>query len=74
MNNKVHSVTKFLPFIANYSRELRIGANIRRKEKVEKATEFVERMRKSQKEAKVVLRKAQEMKGQADRRQKKVKK
>ena len=49
-------------------------ADIRRKGKVERVTEFVERMRKAQKEAKAVLRKAQEMKRQADRRQKKVKK
>ena len=39
------------PFIANYSRELRIGTNIRRKEKVEKAIEFAERIKKVQKEA-----------------------
>jgi len=30
-------------FIANYDSELRIGANIRRKRKVEKITEFAER-------------------------------
>ena len=46
VNNKVHSATKVLPFMANYSRELRMGADIRRKGKVEKAIEFVERMRK----------------------------
>ena len=55
MNNKVHTTTKVLSFIANYRKELRIGANIRMKEKVEKATEFVKRM-KVQEE--VVLRKA----------------
>ena len=38
------------PFIANYSRKLRIGTNIRRKEKVEKAIEFAERIKKVQKE------------------------
>jgi len=47
-----------LPFIANYERELRIGADIRRKGKVEKATEFAERLKKVQKEVGVVLRKA----------------
>ena len=46
--------------MANYSRELRIRANIRRKEKVEKAMEFAERMKKVQKEAGMVLRKVQE--------------
>ena len=57
VNNKVHSVTKVLPFIANYGRELRIGADIRRKEKVKKVTEFAERMRKVQEKARVALRK-----------------
>ena len=46
VNNKVHSATKVSLFMMNYSRELRIGANIRRKEKVEKTTEFVERIKK----------------------------
>jgi len=46
VNNKVHSATKVLFFIVNYGRELRIGADIRRKGKVEKAIEFVERMRR----------------------------
>jgi len=36
-------------FIANHRRELRIGANIRKKGKVEKVTEFVERMKKEMK-------------------------
>jgi len=44
INNKVHSVTKVSLFIANHRRELRMGADIRRKRKVEKAIEFVERM------------------------------
>ena len=44
--------------MANYRRELRIGMNIRRKGKVEKATEFVGKMKKIQEEAKAALRKA----------------
>jgi len=32
--------------MANYGRELRIGADIRRKGKVEKAIEFAERIKK----------------------------
>ena len=44
VNNKVHTATKVSPFIANYSREMRIGSDIRKREKVEKAGEFVERM------------------------------
>ena len=47
------------PFIANYRRELQMGVDIRRKGKVEKAAEFVERIKKVQKEAEAVLRKAQ---------------
>ena len=46
MNNKVHSAMKVLPFKVNYSRELRIGVNIRGKGKVEKATKFAERIKK----------------------------
>jgi len=60
--------------MVNYGRELRMEANIRRKGKVEKATEFAERMNKVQKEAGAVLRKAQEeMKWQADKGRKKLK-
>jgi len=39
---------------------LRIGTDIRRKGKVEKVTEFAERMKKVQEKVGVVLRKAQE--------------
>ena len=41
--------------MANYGRELRISIDLRRKEKIEKMTEFVERMRKVQEEARAVL-------------------
>jgi len=68
VNNKAHSATKVLPFMANYRRELRMGGNIRKKGKVEKTTEFVERMKKVHKEAGAALKKAQEdMKRQADK-------
>ena len=46
VNNKVHTAMKILSFIANYKRNLRMGGDIRKKGKVEKATEFVERMKK----------------------------
>ena len=46
INNKVHSTTKISLFMANYGRELRMGVDIRKKGKVEKATEFVERLKK----------------------------
>ena len=58
MNNKVHTATKVLSFMANYGRELRIGGNIRKREKVEKATEFVERMKKVYEEVGAALKKA----------------
>ena len=50
-----------------------MGVDIRRKRKIEKAIEFVERMKKVQKEAGAVLKRAQEeMKQQVNRRRKKV--
>jgi len=56
-------------FIANYGRKLRIEAGIRKKKKVEKATEFVENIKRVQKEARIALRKAQkEMKWQAEKK------
>jgi len=71
VNNKVHIATKVLPFMANYRRELRMGSNIRKKGKVESATEFVERIKKVHKEAGAALKKAQEdIKRQADKRRK----
>jgi len=38
VNNKLHLATKISLFIANYSRELRMEVDIRRKGKIEKAT------------------------------------
>ena len=58
VNNKIYSATKMSLFMVNYSRELRMEADIRRKGKVEKMTEFAERMNKVQEEAEVALRKA----------------
>jgi len=74
VNNKVHTATKVLPFMANYGKELRMGGDIRRKGKVESATEFVERMKKVHEEAEAALKKTQEeMKRYADRRRKETK-
>ena len=68
MNNKVHIVTKVLPFMANYGKELRIREDIRKKRKVESAIEFVEKMKKVHKKAAAALRKMQEeIKRYADR-------
>jgi len=52
VNNKVS------PFIANYGRELRMGGDIRKRGKVEKAMEFVERIKKVHEEAGAALKKA----------------
>ena len=49
--------TKISLFVANYGRELRIKVDIRKKEKVEKATEFMERIKKVHEEVEVVLKK-----------------
>jgi len=55
----------------NYGRELRMGGDIRRKGKIEKAMEFVKIMKKVQKEAEAVLKKVQEdMKRQVDKKRK----
>jgi len=61
--------------MVNYSGELKMGTDIKRKEKVEKATEFAKRMKKVQEKVEIVLRKAQEeIKQQVDRRKKEVEK
>jgi len=74
VNNKVHTATKVLPFITNYGRELRMGGDIRKRGKIEKTMEFVERMKKVYEEAEAALKKAQEdMKRQADRERKETK-
>ena len=46
INNKIHSTTKVSPFMANYRRKLRMGIDLRRKGKIEKAMKFAERMRR----------------------------
>ena len=60
INNKAYLTTKVSLFIANYKRELRIRIDIRRKGKMEKATEFVVRIKKVQEEIGVVLKRVQE--------------
>jgi len=46
VNNRAHLATKMSLFIVNYGRKLRMRTNIRRKEKIEKVMEFVERMKR----------------------------
>ena len=73
INNKAYLTTKISLFMENYGRELRIRVNLKRKGKMEKAIEFVERIRKVQKEAKVALTKVQEeIKKQVNRGKKEV--
>jgi len=68
-NNKVHSSTKMLSFKANYRQDPRMGLEIRKKGKYERAEKFVTKMKKIQKEAKAALRKAQgKMKKYADKK------
>jgi len=75
VNNKVHIAIKVSPFMANYGRNLKMRGDIRKRGKVEKATEFVERMKKVQKEVGAALKKMQkEMKKYADRNRKETEK
>jgi len=60
VNNKIYLATKISLFMANYGKELRIGADIRRKGKVENAMEFAKRIKKVQEKIGVALKKAQE--------------
>ena len=62
--------TKILSFKANYSQNLRIGFEGRRKKKYKAVGKFVKRMKRIQEKAKAVLGKAQEeMKKFADKKQ-----
>ena len=56
INNKAYSTTKVFLFIENYRRELRMEVGLRRKEKMKKAIEFVERIRRVWKEIGVALK------------------
>ena len=72
-NNKVYTATKMLPFQVNYRREPRMGFDIRKKGKNEKAEEFVREMKEKHKKARAALVKSQkEMKRQADKNRKEV--
>ena len=46
-------------FIANYGKELRIRADIRRKGKLEKITEFAKKMKRIQEKAGAALKRTQ---------------
>ena len=75
INNKAYTATKMLPFMAKYGRELKMGGDIRMKEGIESATEFVERMKKVHEEVGAALKKTQEeMKRYTDRSRKETEK
>jgi len=57
VNDKIHTATKVSPFMANYGREMRMGGDIRKSGKVEKAIEFIERIKKVHEKARVALKK-----------------
>ena len=52
INSKTYSATKVLSFIVNYGRELKMGVNIKKKEKMEKATEFAKKNKENLGESK----------------------
>ena len=61
--------------MANYSRELRMEGEIRKKGKVEKATDFVEKLKRVQEEVGAALKRMQkEMKKYADQNRKEIEK
>ena len=74
-NNKIHTVTKMLPFQVNYGRELRMGFDIRKKRKNKKVEEFAREMKERHEEARAVLvRLQEEMKRQVDKNRKQAEK
>ena len=54
-NNKVHTATKMSLFQVNYGRELRMGFDIRKKRKNEKAEEFAREMKKRHEKTRAAL-------------------
>jgi len=59
-NNKIYLATKVFSFKANYGQDPRMGFERRRRGKYKVARKFIEKIKKTQEEAKVMLGKAQE--------------
>ena len=59
-NNKIHSAIKVLFFRVNCGQDPRMGFEGRKRGRYEAAGEFMERIKRIQEKAKVVLKKAQE--------------
>jgi len=59
-NNKAYLSTKISPFKTNYRQDSRIGFEMRKKGKYERAEKFMMKMKEIQEEAKAVLGKVQE--------------
>ena len=74
VNDNIYLATKEYPFMANYRRELQMGADIRRKGKAEKAMEFIKEIKRIQKEISIALKRAQKkIKIQVDKEKREVK-
>ena len=72
VNNKIHSATKMLLFMANYGYELRIRANIRRKSR--KSNKVCrENNEGSDKSKSSIEKNTREMKRQVDKKRKEAK-
>jgi len=72
-NNKVQTSTKVSPFKENNGRDPHMGSELRKKERFEKAKEFVTRIKEVHEEAEAALKKSQEeMRRYADRKRSEV--
>jgi len=72
-NNKVYSSTKISPFKANYRQDSRMGFEVRKKGRYERAEKFVTKIKEIQEKAKAALEKVQEeIKKYTDRKRREV--
>jgi len=72
-NNKVQTSTKVSPFRANNGQDPRMGFELRKKRRFERAEEFATRIKKVHEEAEAALKKSQkEMRRYVDRKRSEV--